>query len=661
MSEDLNTNINLDFLESEPQESPKQSPELKPDSGQQRESGLNRAQSYNDMKWPNLTNIHRTNSDLSSYRSFPVAPGSERNSQSPNRGERIRNSNPLSNLESKPSLLTQSINPSFDPSSILFDSFLSRTSYPGMDFQESIHPLSSSNPTPHPPQSPPHSTPHLSQSPPHPPQSPPHLTQSPHFFVRPSSGDTEESDSSVQSYNECEGYYIQPPNSTEHPLEHPRRSLFVRSINSNIEDEELTKLFEAYGPIRNLHLSSKHRGFVIITYFDIRHAKNAMRQLQSKMIGRKKLDIHYAIPKENPSERELNQGTLVVFNLDPSTTNEELKELFGKCGEIKEVRETPNKKHHKFIEFFDVRHAEKAMKTLNKMEIKGKKIKIEFSRPGGQQPSDKPGQKLPDDDHRTDYVGSAPVHSDPSLSSPHFSSQSYPPPFRSMIGQRTVGTPPTFPDSPSSTWNVLPNSPHQTSPFIVGSNYDNVTSSSPRTSGRQRSPSVSEEEKYKYALNISNVRSGDDTRTTLFIGNIPNKYNQKMLLSTIDQNHKGTYDFFYLPIDFKNKCNVGYAFINFRKPEHIIKFYEEFNNKRWEKFKSEKVCAISYARIQGREELIKHFQKSSLMTEDKRCRPLLFETDGEPVNFPIPTNTQPRSRRQSFSNSDSSSEMDRLM
>ncbi len=56
--------------------------------------------------------------------------------------------------------------------------------------------------------------------------------------------------------------------------------------------------------------------------------------------------------------------------------------------------------------------------------------------------------------------------------------------------------------------------------------------------------------------------AGEDKRTTLMIKNIPNKYTQKMLLATIDEDFRGQYDFFYLPIDFKNKCNVGYAFIN---------------------------------------------------------------------------------------------------
>jgi hypothetical protein len=30
-----------------------------------------------------------------------------------------------------------------------------------------------------------------------------------------------------------------------------------------------------------------------------------------------------------------------------------------------------------------------------------------------------------------------------------------------------------------------------------------------------------------------------------------NRYTSKMLLAAIDEFHKGTYDFFYLPIDFK--------------------------------------------------------------------------------------------------------------
>jgi hypothetical protein len=48
--------------------------------------------------------------------------------------------------------------------------------------------------------------------------------------------------------------------------------------------------------------------------------------------------------------------------------------------------------------------------------------------------------------------------------------------------------------------------------------------------------------------------AGKDGRTTLMIKNIPNKYTQKMLLATIDESFRGTYDFFYLPIDFKNRC-----------------------------------------------------------------------------------------------------------
>ncbi|PNX74159.1 protein MEI2-like 4-like, partial [Trifolium pratense] len=143
----------------------------------------------------------------------------------------------------------------------------------------------------------------------------------------------------------------------------------------------------------------------------------------------------------------------------------------------------------------------------------------------------------------------------------------------------------------------------------------------------------------RYELDIDCIMRGEDQRTTLMIKNIPNKYTSKKLQDTINERHKGTYDFLYLPIDFKNNCNVGYAFINMTSPSSIVPLYEVFNGKKWELFNSEKVAALAYARIQGKAALIAHFQHSSLMNMDEDCRPILINTDGpnagEQVPFPI--------------------------
>lgn len=73
------------------------------------------------------------------------------------------------------------------------------------------------------------------------------------------------------------------------------------------------------------------------------------------------------------------------------------------------------------------------------------------------------------------------------------------------------------------------------------------------------------------------------------IKNIPNRYDALTLKKDIDHYMENTYDLLYLVMDFKNKCNVGYAFINFVNPLYIIKFFEFFNNKGWTRFNSTKV------------------------------------------------------------------------
>jgi len=455
---------------------------------------------------------------------------------------------------------------------------------------------------------------------------------------------------------------VVPPDSPtqygEHPYgEHPSRTLFVRNINSNVEDDELRSWFEAYGPIRSMYTQCKHRGFVMISYFDIRHAKGAMRNLQGKQLRRRKLDIHYSIPKDNPSEKDQNQGTLVVFNLDPSITSEELRSIFGAYGEIKEIRETPNKKHHKFIEFYDVREAEYAMKQLNKTEIKSKKIKIEPSRPGGRKSnSSSPTSPRSRDENSLSYPDNSPVDSYLSKSAP-----SQPSDFGGVIKSPNRAAQPR--PSPRLK-GMIPDSPTHPSPEDPFRSPNHRVPVSPRSDDESAfkirldllasppqgslSAKFREDDRNQFVLNIENVRNGVERRTTLMIKNIPNKYTQKMLLCTVDEAHKGLYDFFYLPIDFKNKCNVGYAFINFIDPLSIVSFYEKLHNSKWEKFNSEKVCEIAFARIQGKDALISHFQNSSLMSEDKKCRPIIFHSGGpnmgQQAPFPIGPNVRIRDK-----------------
>ncbi|XP_059449700.1 protein MEI2-like 2 isoform X2 [Corylus avellana] len=626
----------------------------------------------------------------------------------------------------------------------------------------------------------------------------------------------------------------------EHPYgEHPSRTLFVRNINSNVEDSELRSLFEQYGDIRTLYTACKHRGFVMISYYDIRDARTAMRALQNKPLRRRKLDIHFSIPKDNPSEKDVNQGTLVVFNLDPSVSNDDLRQIFGAYGEVKEIRETPHKRHHKFIEFYDVRGAEAALRALNRSDIAGKRIKLEPSRPGGARRNlmQQLSQELEQDEIRSfrHYVGSPMTNSPPgnwpqfgspgdhnplhafsqspgqgnlspvssnhlpglasilqhhvsnsaklapigkdtgsanhvnqifpdtgltqgaayqhsrsfseqkfstspgplspfgesnpnssgigTLSGPQFlwgspgpyseranssawktpsvghsfasggQGQGFPYTSRqgSFIGshnQHHVGSAPSgvpldrqfgfFPESPDTSFmnpvafagvglnrnnvmnigghaamsagvglsgNVTENNspgfrmmsfPRHGPVFLGNGSYPGFGATSNEGLGeRGRSRRVVEnggnqiDSKKQYQLDLDKIISGEDTRTTLMIKNIPNKYTSKMLLAAIDENHRGGYDFIYLPIDFKNKCNVGYAFINMVSPSHIIPFYEAFHGKKWEKFNSEKVASLAYARIQGKAALVTHFQNSSLMNEDKRCRPIVFHSEGQ--------------------------------
>lgn len=109
----------------------------------------------------------------------------------------------------------------------------------------------------------------------------------------------------------------------------------------------------------------------------------------------------------------------------------------------------------------------------------------------------------------------------------------------------------------------------------------------------------------KNLLNLDDIVSGKDIRTTVMIRNIPIKYTDANLIEALKE-FKGKYDCLYMPFDYEKKGNKGYAFINFVDPLHILYFHEKFYGKKWQLFESSKICELNSANFQGIYEIQKH-------------------------------------------------------
>ena len=129
-----------------------------------------------------------------------------------------------------------------------------------------------------------------------------------------------------------------------------------------------------------------------------------------------------------------------------------------------------------------------------------------------------------------------------------------------------------------------------------------------------------------FVIDIDNIIRGTDERTTIMIRHIPNKYTSEALLEELNTICKSKYDFFYLPLDNENECNLGYAFINFVHPLHIVHFYHIFKARKWNLYKSNKECDLSFAKFQGKAELTANLDKNMNNFEDKKKLPMVFET-----------------------------------
>ncbi|MCL7040282.1 hypothetical protein MKW94_014588 [Papaver nudicaule] len=522
-----------------------------------------------------------------------------------------------------------------------------------------------------------------------------------------------------------------PPTATQPPLMvlsppppttfSATRSLLISLVPREVKEEVLRGELGVFGEIRGVEMQRLvQEGKVIVHFFDVRHAQSALFELQGKhmQLQNRLAQQHYqpnnsinpffvpslswAVQSSStsvvhhhvlPHYQQLgliagrtvwaeftlptmitscldgqNQGTIVIFNLVISVSTAQLKEIFQVFGPIKELRETPSKRQQRFIEFFDIRDAAKALYEMNGKEINGHPVVIEFSRPGGTR------RRLASMNLSANSFYTRPVNYQQMQHEPTRGFDSCIPMNNQRANHRVEGL-----EAPMSSLRVgvdkneRRNSSGGASSSKKGKKIKDsgaAGSSKQQANNKRLQPRSSNSRQWKNKQRTSDVQflihedaivessssSSSfikDARTTVMIKNIPNKYSQKLVLNMLDNhcircNEKilaegdenqplSAYDFVYLPIDFNNKCNVGYGFVNLTTPQAAWRLYKAFHLQQWEVFNSRKICQVAYARLQGLEELTEHFSNSKFACEKDDYLPVIFSPprDGKQLTDPM--------------------------
>ncbi|EAX91989.1 hypothetical protein TVAG_001580 [Trichomonas vaginalis G3] len=161
------------------------------------------------------------------------------------------------------------------------------------------------------------------------------------------------------------------------------RTIIIKNLPENVSLEFVKGFIPTTVPMKSVQKIQKK--YVLIEFFDLRHAQYFRHHLDKQMLTGVPMEVRYSPPPPNstPSQKPPNNGTIVLFHLDPSITNTQLESIFCSFGEIRQIRGTPSKPSQRFIEYWDTRCAQTALKTMNGKMLLGTKISIEFSIPGG--------------------------------------------------------------------------------------------------------------------------------------------------------------------------------------------------------------------------------------------------------------------------------------
>lgn len=168
-------------------------------------------------------------------------------------------------------------------------------------------------------------------------------------------------------------------------------------------------------------------------------------------------------------------------------------------------------------------------------------------------------------------------------------------------------------------------------------------------SGRPLRTKVSTKDFSKFDIDPERIMAGEDDRTTVMVRNLTGSKARPDFIKFLEQcSLNERYLFFYMPCKEHRNVPAGFAFVNFISPEDVLKLHVMLKRGHWKEVSSDthtKTPAVSYARFQGQEELMAHFNSSAVLQEQDPERRPLFRTIGGPLQVFNNDGTTTKSKR----------------
>lgn len=174
-------------------------------------------------------------------------------------------------------------------------------------------------------------------------------------------------------------------------------TIYVANYPPTADEEYIRQLFQDCGDILSIRWPSlkvnSHRRFCYVSFRDSDASAKAVAKEGILLNGKYKLLAKYSDPNRKKNrEGAVAEGREVhVSGLSPSTTEEEIREVFSKYGTIARIN-VPRSINGKgrgfaFVDFETKDQAEKAASELNKTKFFNQILQVEISKPSNVKPT----------------------------------------------------------------------------------------------------------------------------------------------------------------------------------------------------------------------------------------------------------------------------------